>query len=144
MKTAAERQRKYREKNPEKCREACRKWRKENPEIFSQSKRRWHGENKQWRKEWLSRRRKQMKDAAFNAYGGYQCVHCKESDPVVLTLDHVNNDGAQHRKNLGNKGGTEFFEVLRRENYPSGFQVLCRNCNWRKHIETLKVQRLER
>jgi hypothetical protein len=45
-----------------------------------------------------------------------------------LQIDHVNNDGAEHRKQLG-RGGSRLYQWLRKHNFPTGFQVLCANCN---------------
>ncbi len=45
-----------------------------------------------------------------------------------LTIDHINNDGAAHRKEIG-EGGTNFYRWLRKNNYPLGFRTLCWNCN---------------
>src|SRR5271170_5234414 len=47
-----------------------------------------------------ARRRKDKVDV-FNHYGQV-CTCCKqEFDEAFLTLNHVNNDGAQHKKTLG-------------------------------------------
>lgn len=69
---------------------------------------------------------KLTKDAAFNAYGGYKCVCCGETLEKFLTLDHINNDGNKHRKSI--KTNT-VYGWLKKNKYPSGFQILCFNCN---------------
>lgn len=85
-----------------------------------------------------SKVRKQLKDAAYAAYGGYRCNCCGESNPLFLAIDHINGDGARHRKLLGsdkNPASTRrIYQWLRRMNYPAGFQVLCHNCNHGKHL----------
>lgn len=54
---------------------------------------------------------------------------------MFLSLDHVNNDGANHRRSLGYINGngkgasSKIWKWLRDNSYPSGFQVLCMNCN---------------
>src|ERR1700690_1237472 len=45
-------------------------------------------------------RRKREKDAVFAAYGGYVCACCGEMEKAFLTLDHLNNDGNKHRKQV--------------------------------------------
>jgi hypothetical protein len=61
------------------------------------------------------------------------CKECGETDLEVLTIDHVNGGGCQHRKSIGVKGGgSTFYRWLRKNNYPEGFQVLCFNCNCSK------------
>jgi len=66
-------------------------------------------------------------------YGGYRCACCGESEPMFLTLDHVNNDGNRHRRAIGSFSSPKMFAWLRARNYPPGFQVLCSNCNHGRH-----------
>src|SRR5690349_6288281 len=40
-----------------------------------------------------------LRQQALEAYGG-RCVCCGESTPEFLHFDHVNNDGAEHRREL--------------------------------------------
>ncbi len=81
----------------------------------------------------MAENRERLKEDVYNAYGGYVCACCRETTRVFLTIDHVNNDGNEHRKSVG--GGTRnVFCWIRRNNFPPGFQVLCRNCNWAKHL----------
>lgn len=74
-----------------------------------------------------------LKKQVFEAYGD-KCACCGESEPFFLSIDHVNNNGAEMRKN-GDYGrsGTAFYQYLRKNNFPDGFQVLCMNCNIGKH-----------
>lgn len=78
-----------------------------------------------------------LRDDVFNAYGGYVCACCGETMRECLTIDHVNNDGGKHRRELANKGrgagGSSVYYWLKRNNYPPGFQVLCYNCNIGKY-----------
>lgn len=83
----------------------------------------------------------------FEAYGGVICNCCGETHLAFLTLDHINDNGTQHRKqisaeleakNPGKKfpyrliAGITMYKYLRDLGYPSGFQVLCSNCNHAK------------
>jgi hypothetical protein len=54
-----------------------------------------------------------------------KCACCRESHIEFLTIDHINNDGAEHRKEVGH---VLYFWLIN-NNYPEGFQVLCYNCN---------------
>lgn len=83
---------------------------------------------KRSRKYWAD-----LRHSAILAYGGYECACCGETEPKFLTLDHVNNDGAQHRKEIGNRGAG-IFKWLRDNEYPTGFQILCMNCNHGKAL----------
>jgi hypothetical protein len=72
------------------------------------------------------------RDKVFNAYGGYKCCICGEDRKICLTIDHINNNGAEHRKKIG-KNSKQLIGWIIRNNYPPLFQILCRNCNWIKY-----------
>jgi hypothetical protein len=74
--------------------------------------------------------REKLRRDVIAAYGG-KCSCCGEDEFVFLAVDHIDGGGNQHRKELG--GNQRFYAWLRRNEYPSGFQVLCWNCNWAKH-----------
>ena len=64
----------------------------------------------------------------IKGYGG-KCACCGENKMEFLTLDHINNDGAEHRRKTGIRTGGQTWAYARREGYPSIFQLLCWNCN---------------
>lgn len=72
--------------------------------------------------------KKRLKDEVITAYGG-RCACCQETRVEFLTLDHVNNDGATHRKKEGIKTGTSTWAWARANGFPSTLQLLCWNCN---------------
>lgn len=75
-----------------------------------------------------------LRAQVFAAYGGHICACCGETDAMFLTIDHVANDGAEMRRNgTHGRGGTAFYQWLRKSGFPPGFQVLCMNCNIGKH-----------
>lgn len=76
--------------------------------------------------------RKKQKMAVVEHYGG-ECSRCGETDLDVLCIDHIDGGGGQHRKRLA-KDGTTTYRWLVKNNYPVGFQVLCFNCNIKKHL----------
>ena len=108
-------------RKPENVRKKNRKYRDTHREKIRESS-----------KKWLIK----LRHDAIMAYGGYECVcnhggkKCGVLVPNFLTLDHINNDGAIHRKALGGKGN--LYQWLKVKNYPPGFQVLCYNCNCSK------------
>lgn len=73
-------------------------------------------------------RNKIVKDAAFEAYGGYKCACCGETHEEFLQIDHTEGNGAEHRRN--EPSAYKIYEWLRKHKYPAGFRVLCSNCNW--------------
>jgi hypothetical protein len=46
-----------------------------------------------------------------------------------LTVDHINNDGAAHRKKVVS---AKLYTWLEENRFPVGFQILCYNCNMGK------------
>jgi hypothetical protein len=63
----------------------------------------------------------------IDEYGG-QCVFCGERSPFLLTIDHVNGDGAEHRKTLA---GRNVCKDLEKRGWPKdNFRLACMNCNW--------------
>jgi hypothetical protein len=61
---------------------------------------------------------------------------CEVNDIDVLTLDHVNDDGAKHRrsKGYGQGGGSFLYWEVRKLDFPKGYQTLCCNHQWKKEI----------
>lgn len=76
---------------------------------------------------------RRLKDDVFFTYGGYICVCCGETELFFLTIDHIEENGGIHRKEIHQKG-RNFYRWLRKNNYPDGFQVLCFNCNVGKYL----------
>lgn len=79
-----------------------------------------------------------IKRIVFNHYGN-KCIQCTENRLPCLELDHINNDGADHRESLGlhrhNGGGTKFYRKLINTGFPEDLQILCANCHALKHAE---------
>jgi len=63
----------------------------------------------------------------YEAYGGAACSCCQETEYVFLTLDHIDSNGAADRKVYKTANG--LLRALRAQGYPSGYRVLCFNCN---------------
>lgn len=78
-----------------------------------------------------------IKELVFAYYGGYVCACCGEMEPKFLSIDHVANDGAaMRRREFGsrNYAGARTYAWLVKKNFPSGYQVLCMNCNHGKRM----------
>ena len=70
-----------------------------------------------------------IKRLVMEKYGNSKCACCGESHLEFLSIDHVQGNGAIHRKTLpGN--GKNFYYWLRDNGFPSGYRVLCMNCNF--------------
>jgi hypothetical protein len=65
--------------------------------------------------------------------GNMVCKNCGFDDIDALTIDHINNNGNKHRKEIRSKNANkDFYDWLIRNDFPEGFQVLCMNCNFIK------------
>lgn len=71
------------------------------------------------------------KMACLEHYSGGtpHCNGCGIENVEVLTIDHIHEDGAAHRKEIGQS----VQRWLIANKFPEGFQVLCWNCNHAKH-----------
>jgi len=69
---------------------------------------------------------RKRKEKVISQYGG-RCTCCGETNIDLLTIDHINNDGAEHRRKIG--GSVWVYRWLIRNNFPTDFQVLCWNHN---------------
>lgn len=78
-----------------------------------------------------AKRRLEIKLRVLGEYGG-RCICCGERNLEFLTIDHINNDGAQHRKKIGNAGAV--YKWIISHDFPKDFQVLCFNCNFSKAV----------
>jgi hypothetical protein len=133
-------------RNKEKRNRYFREWRAKEGERYKKQQRdRWHARldamSKEERLIYNAKQAKSvrernmiMKNIVYDAYGGYKCACCGETEPLFLSIDHVNNDGAEHRRKLGIKGGTEIYRWLIKNDFPDGFQVLCYNCQQGKRL----------
>lgn len=79
-----------------------------------------------------------LRETVLAMYGRVcNCPGCDVNNPAFLSLDHVNDDGAAHRAELGNRNYTS---AVRREAVkeyrPDRFQILCHNCNLAKNRHT--------
>lgn len=96
----------------------------------------YYNANKAKKKIWFVARYKRLKDDVFNAYGGYKCHCCGETEPMFLTIDHIDGKGADHRRSMTAKGrnyrdatGYKTYRWLENNGFPPGFRILCANCN---------------
>jgi 5-methylcytosine-specific restriction endonuclease McrA len=73
-------------------------------------------------------------------YGG-KCACCGLDKEKYLQLDHINDDGAEHKKQINaNKSINGHYVVCMykwavKNNYPSNLQLLCANCHQAKTVK---------
>lgn len=65
-----------------------------------------------------------------------ECKCCGESTFEFLQIDHINNDGAEHRRKTRKEGSSNFVYWLKKNGMPEGYQILCANCNTGKRTNS--------
>jgi len=92
----------------------------------------YYKENKPYYQNYFKNKNRKLKSKVINYYSNsiLKCKTCGEERLQVLTIDHINGGGTQHREKVGR--GSDFYYWLVKNDYPSGYQVLCMNCNWLK------------
>lgn len=87
------------------------------------------GRTKAWfaaHPNYLTDRNRKQKVAALDGYGGAICACCAETRIPFLTIDHIGGGGVHHRRAIG----ANLYVWLVKNSFPSGFRVLCMNCNF--------------
>lgn len=75
-----------------------------------------------------ARRHVRERVIVIERYGGC-CVFCGTTQYEHLTLDHVNGDGKEHRKQIASQYRTIYDFLYRTEFRPDLYRVLCWNCH---------------
>ena len=65
----------------------------------------------------------------YYSYNDVKCDCCGERIFEFLTIEHINNDGAEHRRKLKVRMGVDFYAKIIEIGFPEGLRVLCYNCN---------------
>ena len=136
----------YRERHREKYNQRMRDWRESNRATARKQSREWRNRKiangtpeevaalRTAESEKTKRNQDRCRDEVYNAYGGYRCNCCNETERMFLSIDHIDNDGAKERRSGEyNGGGSAFYNWLRKSKFPKGYQVLCMNCQVGKH-----------
>jgi len=126
--------RQYNQQHKEERREYDRKYKQQHREEILAKKRQYYKANKA-RLNALSKEKYQQYKLEVLSYYSVKsypiCARCEVTDMDVLCIDHINGGGHKHRTKIGCWGICSW---LKRNNYPEGYQVLCANCNLKKHI----------
>jgi hypothetical protein len=129
--------------DPERKRQKDKEWRERNSERYAKNRQLRYQQRSTPEKERMrvSHRKynQSLKQRCLDAYRSgpiIACDCCLESNSALLTLDHSNDDGQAHRKELGgNKNGAAFYKLLENNGFPQdlGLRILCQSCNWARH-----------
>lgn len=90
--------------------------------------------NKEYHHTYHKRKWREIKTEVLTYYGKgtLACVICGESRLPCLSIDHIHGGGRAHRRELGCESGIWFYQWLRRNDFPEGYQTLCMNCQFVK------------
>ena len=136
-------QKKFAHQYPERIRKYQKTYRQRHPEKMREKRRRHRIKYKEkirkYNTNWMRENRRKLRKEVIEHYGN-KCVRCGINDIRILNIDHIKNNGNQHRQEIG---AYYFPKWLKKNNYPDGYQVLCLNCNWLKHLEYQENKRVE-
>lgn len=94
-----------------------------NKQYVEDNRAKVNAKNTQWRKNL------RLKVLEHYSQGTMACACCGEPNTEFLCIDHVDGGENQHRKAIG-PAGYAIYIWLRKNEYPTGFRVLCFNCNY--------------
>jgi hypothetical protein len=114
------------------CAEIAKIYRTNNPEKVKELNKNRSKSYLKSRREYRKSRQKRIRKEVIKNLGGV-CACCGEKQIEFLTIDHINNDGAEHRRKIGNSD--KICVDIKRQGYPKDkYQILCFNCNCAKGI----------
>jgi hypothetical protein len=101
----------------------------DNVERYASRRKEYYEENRERIRKYCSTKHRARKIRVLLAYGGV-CVCCGERNLGLLTLDHKNGDGAEHRRALGHgKASSRVYAWAEENGFPDLLQAMCWNCN---------------
>ena len=87
------------------------------------------------KREYMARKTKLISTQVIGHYSDWKfaCMCCGESERDFLSIDHVAGNGNKMSRELGiPREGYQLYRWLFNNGLPSGFQVVCMNCNLSK------------
>lgn len=115
------------------------KWAEENKDKINAYNQKYRDNDRQRYRAYNRKADEKRKILALTAYsplGVPICARCGITNIDVLCVDHISNNGKECREKHGS--GVTFYQWLKTNNFPPGFQVLCWNCNHLKELERIR------
>jgi hypothetical protein len=110
-------------------REYGQNWERANHARRKASSDAWYAANRERESARRKAKLRAERREVIEAYGG-RCACCGEANMGFLTLDHVNDDGAEHRRSIGaGRSSLRVYRWAKANGYPDTLRVLCANCN---------------
>ena len=108
-------------------------WRESNRDQANKTARKHYHNSPRKHMDSCNRSRSKVRTDLIKEYGG-KCCECGITDIDVLDIDHINNNGAEQRRE--GMYGYNLYRWLKKNHWPKdSFQLLCRNCNWKKELK---------
>lgn len=111
-----------------KAKQSAYRYRADRVRVLEQN-REWKAANelryRSQQRAYTAAKRAERRALVLSHYGG-DCACCGESEPLFLTIDHIEGNGNAHRREIGR---TDMWIWLHANDFPEGFQILCFNCN---------------
>ena len=108
-----------------------RSWALKNPQKMAEISKKWDSSNRPKRNATAVLYRIKIRREIISHYsdGMNVCSCCGEDHFEFLCIDHIDGGGNRHRRESKITSGHQMIAWLKRNNLPSGFRVLCHNCN---------------
>lgn len=118
---------KYYYNNKEKALQACSDYYYRNIDKTRKVRRDYYYHNKDKMISQVNERNTKHRRIVLDYYsnGKFECACCKEKQYEFLSIDHI----IRVEKSEYKTGG-KLYRFLIKTGFPTGFQVLCMNCNW--------------
>lgn len=98
------------------------KWRRREQAKYKKWYKGYYEDRKEWILKQARLRGQKLREGAIAAYGG-RCACCGETQWEFLCIDHMKQPKEPKLS------GPSLYTWLKKNNWPSWFQVLCWNCN---------------
>lgn len=85
------------------------------------------------RTNYQQKHRQKLRYTIFDKYGG-KCNCCGESNYNFLTIEHHNNNGASHRREINYTSSSSMYRWIINNNFPDVISITCWNCNLARHV----------
>lgn len=107
------------------------KYRAENKDRVRAARNRRYANNKEQDRIWRENGLNRLRDDIFGHYGN-TCSNCGESNRDLLVLVYTGKGDDPMKVDAG--GSAKRYRRIRKADYPSGYTVMCHNCNvlWQK------------
>lgn len=132
-------QKEWYQNNRDKVLENSRRYYQKHKIKCNETTKKYYQKNKEKCKKREKERRKENKIKVFAAYGGAKCNICGNIDFDVLVVDHIKGGGCKHRRSFSSYAGQVIYNWLIKNNFPEGFRILCRNCDWKERLKKINL-----